>query len=1117
MKDAGTSRTVTIVRSRSKRRRLFLGFLALSFLLPAPCRAPEIQAALPDQFQAAARPTPQPVPDFGKIPLQFIPNRGQKDGRVAYYVAGRDKTIFFTAEGLTYVLGGQKGQSGPIENDPLGTPDQGHSGRWVVRLDFVEPAARVKPAGMESSGTVVSYFKGRPDEWKTGLAASSKIVYRDLWPGIDLIYSGSYDAMKYEFLVHPGADPARIRLAYRGVERVGLTIDGRLEARTPAGTISDDRPLAYQEVGGRQEAVAVAYDLVEGSYGFKLGDYDKGRTLVLDPSVLVYCGYIGGDEADTPQGIAVDAAGNAYITGYTQSDGSSFPVTVGPDLTFNGGSSPAFDAFVARVNASGTALDYCGYIGGSGSDSGLAIAVDASGNAYVTGLTGSTEADFPVVAGPDLTYNGGEDDAWVAKIDPSGTALLYCGYIGGSGNDVGRGIAVDGLGQAYLTGESTSPQDSFPLAVGPDLTFNSSSGGMDAFIAKVNAAGTSLLYSGYIGGSNVDRGYGIAVDGSGCAYVTGYTSSRESTFPVKAGPGLVSKGGVDAFVAKVNATGETLDYCGFVGGQLDDFSYAIAVDGSGCACITGETLNDEGTFPVVAGPLLTGRGGFVAKIKSDGTGLVYCGFLGTLVGSLTGRGIAADASGSAYVTGETSLDQEDLPVTVGPDLTHNGVEDAFVAKVKPDGTGFDYYGYIGGGSPDRGYAIAVDGFGNAYVTGTTSSHADAPGYFPATVGPDLTHKPGGADAFVAKVPPNPVALPLPVLTAVVPDNCPLDAPTIALTIEGANFIDGAIVKWRRDGLMPLDFPTTLIDSTRLEVTIDAFYLHQAGVLEIRVLNPNGEIGNPLAFTINNPLPTLASISPASVTGGGPDFRMTLTGTNFFGEFPVVRWNGVDMAQCGTAGRTEMWAEVPSGQIATGGEVEITVYVPSPGGGTSNALVLPVSSFSLNPSPATATVNAGQSATFSIELTPQFGSFDSAVSFVKGSLPKDCTAAFSPASVTPGAGAVSTTLTVTTRARSNSAAGTAGPTDVLPPALGLLLAGILAMSSFLSQRLLSGRRLRRWAMAAVLIGAFIALGSCSSGDGGGDPTTGTPAGTYQISVEGRSGNMAVSTTVSLTVR
>jgi hypothetical protein len=1093
--------------------RLFLGFLTLSSLLPAPCRAPEEQAVLADQPRMAARPAPPLVPDFGKIPLQFIPNRGQKDGRVAYYVAGRDKTVYFTAEGLTYVLGGQKGQAGLKENDPFGTPDQRRPGRWVVRLDFVEPGAEVKPVGLEASGTVVSYFKGQPGEWKTALAGSSKIIYRDLWPGIDLIYSGSYDAMKYEFLVHPGADPARIRLAYRGAETVGLTTDGRLEARTPAGSISDDRPLAYQDVGGRQKAVVVAYDVAEGTYGFKLGDYDKSRTLVLDPSVLVYCGYVGGDAAEASQGIAVDAAGNAYIAGTTPSTEASFPVTVGPDLTFNGGETPAYDVFVARVNAAGTALDYCGFIGGSGTDSCLGIAVDAAGNACVTGFTNSSEVDFPVVAGPDLTYNGGENDAWVAKIDPSGTALLYCGYIGGSGGEIGRGIAVDTSGQAYIAGQTTSAQDSFPLAVGPDLTFNSSAGGYDAFVTKVSASGTSLLYSGYIGGSNFDLGYGIAVDGSGSAYVTGYTVSRESTFPVNVGPSLVAKGGVDAFVAKVSATGDTLDYCGFVGGQVDDFSYAIAVDGSGCACITGETLNDEGTFPVVVGPLLTGRGGFVAKIKSDGTGLVYCGFLGPLVGALAGRGIAADASGSAYVTGETSLDQAELPVTVGPDLTHNGIEDAFVAKVKPDGTGFDYFGYIGGISRDKGSAIAVDGFGNAYVTGTTGSPADAPWYFPATVGPDLTLNGGAnvADAFVAKVPPVPVALPLPVLTAVVPDNCIVGSTDVTFIVEGANFIEGAVVKWHGE-----DRTTTFVNSTRLEATIDTVHLAVAGVVEVLVVNGDGEVGNPLTFSINNPLPSLASISPASVTGGGPDFRMTLTGTDFFGQFPVVRWNGVDMAMCGTAGRTEMWAEVPASLIATGGEVEITIYNPPPGGGTSNAIILPVSTFSLNPSPATRTVNAGQSATFTIELTPQFGSFDAAVSFVKGALPRNCTASFSAASVTPGAGAVSTTLTVNTQARSSSAAGMAGPLDFFPPALGLLLAGLLALSLFLSRRL-SGKPLRRWAMAAVLIGAFIALGACSSGGGGGDPSQGTPAGTYQISVEGRSGNVAVSTTVSLTVR
>ena len=1081
--------------------------------------------------------------DFGKIPLQFIPNEGQIDGNVAYYIPGRDKMIYFTAEGLTFILSektqGDGGKHSGPEEGRASVPPQ----RCVVKLDFVGSNRNVKPVGLEKSGTVVSYFKGRRKEWKAGLAVCSKIAYRDLWPGIDLLYSGTFNRMKYEFIVHPGADPSRIRLAYRGAESATLTDEGRLAIATPVGGFEDDVPVAWQEVGGGHADVPVAYALEAFSddrelkhssmsrevlpakearpggrtqiYGFDVGEYDRSLPLVLDPAVFVYCGYIGGDDEDYPRGIAVDRDGNAYIVGYTQSTQSSFPVTVGPDLTFNGGSpySNAVDAFVAKVNASGTALVYCGYIGGSGGDYGYGIAVDGAGNAYVTGYTTSTESDFPVTVGPDLTQNGGSD-AFVAKVNPSGTALLYCGYIGGSGGDGGLAIAVDDLGQAYVTGETTSTEATFPLAVGPDLSYNDYPEDRtmgDAFVAKVNASGTALVYCGYIGGGYDDHSCGIAVDGSGCAYVTGYTQSRESTFPVTVGPSLIANG-ADAFVAKVNASGTALEYCGFIGGRYMDYSYAIAVDGSGSAYITGDTMNDESTFPVLVGPLLTGGGGFVAKVKPDGTGFVYCGF----IGPATGRGIAVDSAGCAYITGETGPNPA-FPVTVGPDLTPNGGEDAFVAKVNASGTGFDYCGYIGGISVEKGYAVAVDGSGNAYVTGTTGSPAGAPWYFPATVGPDLTHNgyANGDDAFVAKIPPNPVAPPLPSLTAILPDSCMVGEHDFTFVVEGANFVDGALVKWNG-----YERPTTFVSSTRLDATIDTVHLATAQTVTIIVYNGDGEITNPLTFTINNPLPSLTSISPTSVTGGGPDFRLTLTGSNFFGS-PVVRWNGVDMAMSGTAGYTEMWAQVSSSDIATGGEIQITAYNPPPGGGTSNALVFPVSTFTLSPSPASVTVNAGQPAAYAIQLTPQFGSFDGSVSFINNRLPKDCTAVYSPGSVTPGAGVVTTTLTISTRARSSQAKGiAAGPIGLVPPALGLLLAALCALASFRSRQILPGRLSRRWLLAAALIGLFLTVGSCGAGGGGDNnpPTaTGTPAGTYQITLAGRSGSMTVSTTVTLIVR
>jgi Beta-propeller repeat len=251
------------------------------------------------------------------------------------------------------------------------------------------------------------------------------LVYADLWPGIDLVYHGTGDRVKYTFVVKPGADPTQIKLAYRGATAVRLTEAGQLDVRTPVGGFTDAAPVAYQEVDGQRVAVAATYTLEAEAaagtwgYGFTLGSYDQSRPLVLDPVVLVYAGYIGGsgpDRAGTGDTqtaeIAVDAEGNAYVAGTTGFGPASFPVAEGPDLTYNGGST---DAFVAKVRADGTGLVYAGYIGGSGADTGDGIAVDSQGNAYVAGTTNSSEASFPVLVGPDLTYNGGTD-AFVAKI-----------------------------------------------------------------------------------------------------------------------------------------------------------------------------------------------------------------------------------------------------------------------------------------------------------------------------------------------------------------------------------------------------------------------------------------------------------------------------------------------------------------------------------------------------------------------------------------------------------------------------------------------------------------------------------------------------------------------------
>ena len=374
--------------------------------------------------------------------------------------------------------------------------------------------------------------------------------------------------------------------------------------------------------------------------------------------------------------------------------------------------------------------------------------MDSSGNAYVTGITNSTEATFPDTVGPDLSFNGGANDAFVTKVKADGTGLIYCGFIGGSGNDEGRGIAVDSSGNAYVTGITNSTETTFPDTVGPDLSFNG--GANDAFVTKVKADGTDLAYCGFIGGAATDGGFGIAVDGNGNAYVTGNTFSTTGTlFPVKDGPFLINNGMGDAFVAKVQADGKDLSYCGFIGGGDADYGMGIAVDGNGSAYVVGYTSSSDGLFPKAVGPYLSHNGGsdsFVAKVKADGKGLTYCGFIGG-TGNDYGFGIAVDSGGNAYVTGRTdSTETTKFPVAAGPDLSQNGGIDAFVAKVQANGNSLIYSGFIGGAKGEDGQGIAVDSNGNAYVTGSTGSTQS----FPVSVGPNLIAN-GNVDAFIAKI------------------------------------------------------------------------------------------------------------------------------------------------------------------------------------------------------------------------------------------------------------------------------------------------------------------------------------------------------------------------------
>jgi beta-propeller repeat-containing protein len=688
-----------------------------------------------------AQPADRDKVGLSGLPLPFIENRGVHPPEVRYYLRGADRSVFFLDTGLVYRFHG---------DNP-----------WTLKVEFV--GVKASPRGELQAPAVVNYFTGPRDTWKTGLRTYHRLVYPDLWAGVDLAYEWRNGRLKYEAIVKPGADVAAVRFGYRGVDTIERMSDGGLRITTQSATIEEKPPVAYQDVDGVRSSVTAAFELMESkaAVGFRVGSYNRHHPLVIDPPVIIYCGYIGGQYATTACDIAVDSQGCAYVVGYTISDEKTFPVAVGPDLIHN--SPPpvgAFDGFIAKVQADGRGLEYCGFIGGNSYDTASSVVVDACGAAYIAGLTYSLPATFPLTVGPFLVP-GGYEDTFVAKVQPDGRGLEYCGYIGGDYVDRPHGIAIDTHGAAYVVGRTDSAPGTFPLTIGPDLTSN---GNQDAFVAKVRPDGRGLEYCGYIGGDGWDEANDVAVDTAGNAYVVGVTASRESTFPVRVGPDLTfnfTTGSPerDAFVAKVRSDGSALDYCGYIGGARWTEAFGVAVDNMGRAYVAGGTLSPHHTFPVTVGPDLTFNDtipnfqgdGFVARVSQSGSHLEYCGYIGG-VGSDGCVHVEVDAIGRAYVGGATCSSETSFPVRLGPSLVHSlGVADGYVARVNPSGTALEFCGYLGGSDREGVWGLAIDRRGNhVYVADRTYSDESV---FPVRVGPDLTKNTprGNPDAYVAKI------------------------------------------------------------------------------------------------------------------------------------------------------------------------------------------------------------------------------------------------------------------------------------------------------------------------------------------------------------------------------
>jgi hypothetical protein len=696
---------------------------------------------------------------YARLPLSFEANRGQAPGEVQFLARGQGFTLFLAGDEAVLALKESQVRSQKSEEGcqssvvSCQSPPATYKGQRAtnngqrttdafLRMKIVgaDPAAAATGAGLLPGQ--VNYFIGNDAaKWRTHIPTYGQVVYRNIYPGVDLVYYGHAGQLEYDFRVNPGASPDAIRMALDGVRQARVSAKGDVALSVPGGEVWLQKPFAYQVGPGAEKQFVDAGFVLNGARSqitnhksqignrqstirFHVGAYDPSRALVIDPT-LSYSTYLGGAGADSALGIAVDANGNTYVTGQAYS--TNFPVSTGAYQSTSGGSP---DAFVIELNPDGTALIYSTYLGGAESDAGAAIAVDSTGAAYVTGNTNS--GNFPITTGVKQPVIGGSTDAFVTKIAPGGTSLVYSTYLGGKQDDYGYGIAIDSSGNVYVAG-STASGDSFPLT--KDAYQGTFGGGStDAFFTELNsAAAAPAVYSTYLGGSGADSASAIALDLTGNIYLTGQTAS--TNFPLSTAP-YQNKlaGGTDAFVtefAAVSSGTSSLLGSTYLGGSANDAGSGIAVDSTDNIYVVGSTSSSN--FPItntsLQGTFGGGQDAFVTKLTAGAGSLVYSTYLGGS-GTDSATAVAVDSAGDALVTGNTQ--SSNFPVTsdalqaacasgITSTGTPAGCDDAFFANLDAAGAMLNYSTYIGGGQHDQGNAIAVDAAGDAYLAGVTES------------------------------------------------------------------------------------------------------------------------------------------------------------------------------------------------------------------------------------------------------------------------------------------------------------------------------------------------------------------------------------------------------------
>ena len=672
--------------------------------------------------------------------LRFDPNVGQLAPQARFVSTGRDASVFLA--GTEAVL--EVSRTAPAESSSRQTATRrgmADTESAILRIRPENANANAQIVGLDPLQGKTNYFIGNdPAKWVRDLTGYARVKYEDVYPNIDLIYYGNDEGrLEYDFVVAPGANPNLIKVRIDGADDINVDAGGDLVIKTALGELRQRKPRVYQKHWGVEQDVEASYALnADHEVTFKLANYDTRRDLVIDPQ-LVFATLLGGSGAEQLTNVAVDGSGNIYLGGHTTS--TDFPTagalqpnkssgnrsvfisklnSTGTALIYStylggNGDDPAFrlavdnagnayvsgatnstnfptrnefqsinaggyDAFLAKLSPSGNSLLYSTYIGGGGFDNSQGVAVDANGNAWVSGMTGSD--NFPLRNATQNSRAGGFD-SFTIRLDTNqggSSSVIYSTYFGGNGDDNGVGVTVDGgiavdpAGNAYITGSTAS--SNLPTM----NAFQASYGGnTDFFVVKRDSNG-AILYATYMGGNANDASFGIAADSSGNAYVAAVTLS--SNFPTRTPYQAALAGGADAAVAKFDPSG-SLVFSTYLGGSGDESAQRVAVDSSGNVYVGGNTASQN--FPTTADKLQAYGGGtsdgWIAELSPGGTSLIYSSFIGGSGGDVT-LGVAVDAQGNIYVAGYG--DSTLFPTTPGVvQPSFRGGSDAFLVKLGP--------------------------------------------------------------------------------------------------------------------------------------------------------------------------------------------------------------------------------------------------------------------------------------------------------------------------------------------------------------------------------------------------------------------------------------------------